>query len=101
MTTYWKCTFRISTIPIVFLISGKKKSIGYTDEFLSRHGMAKRSIIIITTSEFMTTEAWEYITHEDINGYEVLSFIKYRPLLWCIGILDGFGPHLLYLTTLR
>ena len=48
--------------PTAFLMKGKKKKRGYTDEFLVEEGCTRGSTIVMTENAFMTDKAWEVMS---------------------------------------
>ena len=48
-----------SNVPTTFLMKGKKKKRGYTDEFLVEERCTRGSTIVMTKNAFMTDKAWE------------------------------------------
>ena len=60
----------------VILTSGARKRSGYSDKFLYKHGLAKRSTIIMTESTFMTTHTWDPMTPKLLKGYRSMPYLK-------------------------
>ena len=48
--------------PTAFLMKGKRKKEGFTDEFLVENGCAPGSTVVMTKNAFMTNDAWIEIT---------------------------------------
>jgi hypothetical protein len=48
--------------PTGFLLKGKKRRPGYTDEMLVKHGCEEGSTIVMTENAFMTNDAWIELT---------------------------------------
>jgi hypothetical protein len=53
--------------PTGFLLKGKKKRPGYTDDMLVKHGCEPGSTIIMTENAFMTNEAWIELTRKALG----------------------------------
>jgi type II secretory pathway component PulJ len=87
--------------PIGFIMQGKKRKPGYTDQFLVKSGCAKGSTIVMTENAFMTDKAWEEMADNIVTGYRSLPIVRDNPSWWMIEIFDGFGAHLNNLPALK
>ena len=45
--------------PTIAVMAGKYRCAGFTDKFLTKHGMVEGSTIIMTPTAFVMEEAWE------------------------------------------
>jgi hypothetical protein len=82
-----------NTGPTAFLLKGKYRRTGFTDEFLVRHGAKPGSTIAMTPSAYMTEEAWLEITPNIIKGIRSMPSVRHNPQWWVLEVVDGFGPH--------
>ena len=66
----------------------------YNEKFLTKHGAAPGSEVVVTETAFMTIEAWEKITPMLMHGYRKINkYVEANPQWWSLEILDGFGAH--------
>ena len=64
------------TGPKIFLMKGKVRREGYTNEFLLEHGCATGFTIFMTEKSYMTKEAWILVTIRIVKGYGDMYFLK-------------------------
>jgi hypothetical protein len=84
------------TGPTIFLMKGKTKRHGFTDQYLRSNGCAIGSTVIMTENAFMTVDAWELVTPNIILGLRnINNYVAANPQWWVLEICDGFGAHLL------
>jgi hypothetical protein len=70
-----------------------KARAGFTDKFLTKHGMAEGLTNIMTPTAFVTKEAWEEMTPFVIKGIRSIDIVKANPQWWVLEVFDRFGPH--------
>jgi hypothetical protein len=81
----------------IFLMKGKTKLHGFTDQFLRSNGCALGYTVIMTENAFMTVDAWESMTQNVIIRLSnVNKYVADNPQWWVLEICDGFGSHLQY-----
>jgi hypothetical protein len=84
------------TGPIIFLMKGKTKRHGFTDQYLRSNGCVIGSTVIMTENAFMTVGAWDRMTPNVILGLRNIDkYVAANPQSWVLEIFDGFGAHLL------
>ena len=64
---------------VTFIMNGKQKRIGYTDDFLKNFICLEGSTIVMFPTIFMTEYAWDNIMPHIIIGIISMPFIKYNP----------------------
>ena len=75
-------------------MKGERKCKIYSEKFLTKHGAASGSEVVMTETVFMTLEAWDKITHMPMRGYRKINkYVEANPQWWYLEILDGFGAH--------
>ena len=67
------------TGPVIFLMKGKERREGYTNEFLLAHGCATGSTIVMTENAYMTNKAWILVTIALVKVYRDMGFLKESP----------------------
>jgi hypothetical protein len=84
------------TGPTIFLMKGKTKRHGFTDQYLRSNGCAIGSTVIMTENVFMNVAAWELMTPNIILGLRNINkYVAANPQWWVLEICYGFGAHLL------
>ena len=83
-----------SNIPVAFLMNGKQKFVGYTDNLLKKFVCVEGSTIATTPNGFMTKYAWEKITPHIITGIISMTFIKEKPEWESVEIIYGYDTHI-------
>jgi hypothetical protein len=82
--------------PTIFLMKGKTKRHGFTDQYLRSNGCTIGSTVIVTENAFMTVDDWEHTTPNVILGLRNINkYVAANPQWWVLEIFDGFGAHLL------
>ncbi|KAJ1449690.1 hypothetical protein M885DRAFT_590330 [Pelagophyceae sp. CCMP2097] len=81
--------------PTGFLMSGKKKKTGFTDEFLVTNGATPGSSPHMTPTGFMTEVAWVAMAKHQVAGIRAMPVIYDNPDWWVTLIVDGSGPHIM------
>ena len=69
--------------PTGFLMKGKKKRPGFTDQFLVRNGCEPGSTVIMTDNAFMTNEAWVQLTKK-----VSCNILMNSPFIFCKCLID-------------
>ena len=85
---------------MLFLMEGKNRRNGFSDEYLVESGCSVGSTIQITKKDFMIEEAWLRITPKLIEGCRSLPYIKDNPQRYVMEIFDGLRAHYMNLTVL-
>lgn len=79
--------------PTAFLMNGERRRVGYTDDFLVKHGAAVGSVLVMTESGYMTESAWDEIAPHMAKGIRASPYVAMNPDWWALKIVDGFGAH--------
>ena len=69
--------------PTGFLMKGKKKRPGFTDQFLVRNGCEPGSTVIMTDNAFMTNKAWVQLTKK-----VSCNILMNSPFIFCKCLID-------------
>jgi hypothetical protein len=84
------------TVPTIFLMKGKTKRHGFTDQYLRSNGCTIGYTVIMIENALMTVDAWERMTPNVILGFRNINkYVAANPQWWVLEIFDGFGAHLL------
>ena len=62
--------------PTMFLLSGKRKHKSFSDDFLVKHGVPRRSTITMIESGCMDEECWIEISPEMSKGIRSINIIQ-------------------------
>ena len=76
---YHKGNCAVNNGPTTFLMKGKKRKAGYTENFLRDNGATVGSTIAMTENEFMTELAWEEIADKLVEDYRSLPLVEDNP----------------------
>ena len=82
------------TGPTILLMEVNNKCVNYIDRFLRDNGTAPGSNVLMTSTAFMTEEAWIYENPPVVHGLKSSGHIvAANPQWWIKYILHGFFPH--------
>jgi hypothetical protein len=101
MTLYRTGSIAGTQGPTIAVMAGKHQRAGFTDKFLTKHGMVEGSTIIMTPTAFVTEEAWEEMTPFVIEGIRSIDIVKANPQWWVLEVFDGFGPHVSFYKAMK
>ena len=69
LTMYSTGSVAVKTRPTGILLGGKQKRLGYTNDFLKKHGASEGLTTEITETDLMTEVAWNNITPHMFKGF--------------------------------
>ena len=74
-------------------VAGKKRRVGYTEQFLTRFGAPQGSTTVITPTGYMTEDAWVEMAPSTAAGLRQTPIVVDMPHWWMLKVIDGSGPH--------